>query len=1030
MIYAHTSCIGINADLQRRGVEDAGAFFCLTGFAEQLGHFLGPRGFAASTSASALFGLICMALMRRRCGGTGDRVELSILRAGKLCTALGALTGWVRGMSMPKQQQQQREQYAPEETPAPPSLPFDVLGAAQVAIGRRPLPTEMAPAFVPPHQQHHHQLQQQPPWGAPMHHGFGWNARHPAMNPPRPQLDHPITGELPLERVTVIEFGDGKNISAATLGSMLADLGAQVTKVERPKFPDPWQRQCPELYKDLNCRKLVQSMDFPSLQAEAALFRTLADTTIFITNLPSQALEAWGLSPQKLRATFPHLVIVLITQWGCDEVSRAREFQESRKGGQEVRAFWQLSGLSSRCFMGREMPPGLAEISVSQHALAGLGLALVRQQLTGSGQLVHVGHYQAGLFSLGISEAEAAAPGSSPLLRTRDNRFMRLLGRGHRPHDAWMLLHAVGRRESIVERFRGSAELIRQHLSEMTWEDVQRSHDELADCAAQWRYDELSQAFEAKGIDWHCEELRPVDAEGLHQARKDDLVGLKRNLEETAQKHQITVEKVEALERQAADVEGRRAMLSQQSQQQDHMSLQGMEASQMQVERELQDITHRMNDLQEKERQLRNQPPPQNLPPYEQEGLKQRQGQELQGIQAELQHLHQQKVDLQHRRETGSLQLQHHDDHRGVIGELRVRVIGAKKLKNMDTGLFGDVSDPYVIARMNGVEQKTPVIDNNLNPKWEEGNVFTFPVRSASDILEFRVMNSNKFRDDCLGFYKLGIDRLPRVEWQEFSQKLEEGSGGSIQYHLYLDVAEQFHLNLVSQNLSRDLAEARRERDTLSAQVKALDSQIEMADYATQWLMDVPSNTAVPMSVGEKNLLDICGNRNIVMPAFLVPARRASTKAANKRMSKPHMVSLFPEKDAGLKPPKIRVNIRDAKSLRSHDRGTHGNVLVTCEILGKPMSVVKTKAFPADSDTIDFKFNRSLKGFVPGDILRFTAFSSSTVLRSDGQKLQDQVCGSSDVPSEAFYPNGFQGTLDLGHRATLKVMITVEDEGE
>merc|ERR1719262_1184298 len=101
------------------------------------------------------------------------------------------------------------------------------------------------------------------------------------------------------------------------------------------------------------------------------------------------------------------------------------------------------------------MPPGLAELSVAQHAIAGIGLALLRQQRTGSGTLVHVGHFQAGLYARSVSETEPPAPGASPLLRTCDGRFMRLLGRGHKPHDAWVLLHAVGRAGSLWDKFRG-----------------------------------------------------------------------------------------------------------------------------------------------------------------------------------------------------------------------------------------------------------------------------------------------------------------------------------------------------------------------------------------------------------------------------------------------------------------------------------------------------------------------------------------------------------------------------------------------
>ena len=69
----------------------------------------------------------------------------------------------------------------------------------------------------------------------------------------------PIASELPLARVSVIELSDEYQVSALALGALLADLGARVTKLERPQRPDPWLRSCPQLYKDLSARKTVQA---------------------------------------------------------------------------------------------------------------------------------------------------------------------------------------------------------------------------------------------------------------------------------------------------------------------------------------------------------------------------------------------------------------------------------------------------------------------------------------------------------------------------------------------------------------------------------------------------------------------------------------------------------------------------------------------------------------------------------------------------------------------------------------------------
>ena len=63
-------------------------------------------------------------------------------------------------------------------------------------------------------------------------------------------------------------------------------------------------------------------------------------------------------------------------------------------------------------------------------------------------------------------------------------------------------------------------------------------------------------------------------------------------------------------------------------------------------------------------------------------------------------------------------QSQSRDDDHGILS---VRVIAAYNLVNTDTGLFGDVSDPYVTIRLESQSEKqqkrTQTINNDLNPR-------------------------------------------------------------------------------------------------------------------------------------------------------------------------------------------------------------------------------------------------------------------------------------------------------------------------
>ena len=43
--------------------------------------------------------------------------------------------------------------------------------------------------------------------------------------------------------------------------------------------------------------------------------------------------------------------------------------------------------------------------------------------------------------------------------------------------------------------------------------------------------------------------------------------------------------------------------------------------------------------------------------------------------------------------------------------------------------------------------EKTPTINNDLNPVWEKDNYFHFPVTPDINMLELKVMNSNYIKD-------------------------------------------------------------------------------------------------------------------------------------------------------------------------------------------------------------------------------------------------------------------------------------------
>lgn len=123
---------------------------------------------------------------------------------------------------------------------------------------------------------------------------------------------------------------------------------------------------------------------------------------------------------------------------------------------------------------------------------------------------------------------------------------------------------------------------------------------------------------------------------------------------------------------------------------------------------------------------------------------------------------------------------------------LYLRVLAAYQLKNRDSGLFGDVSDPFVVAKVGSVEQKTPAIQNNLNPVWEgmEGCEFAFTLEGEARTLELEVFNENHFKSHAtLGRARFDVEALPPGEWRRQREPLEDGDKGQIEFDVLLDIS-------------------------------------------------------------------------------------------------------------------------------------------------------------------------------------------------------------------------------------------------
>jgi crotonobetainyl-CoA:carnitine CoA-transferase CaiB-like acyl-CoA transferase len=124
----------------------------------------------------------------------------------------------------------------------------------------------------------------------------------------------------PLEGVKVLDMGTF--ITGPAAGVLLADLGAEVTKVEMPGTGDPFRAFKGDLYSphyqtyNRNKKSVELNTKDP---ADLAAFDALVSTAdVFIENFRPGVAERLGVGPERLRGINPRLIYCGITGFGSD----------------------------------------------------------------------------------------------------------------------------------------------------------------------------------------------------------------------------------------------------------------------------------------------------------------------------------------------------------------------------------------------------------------------------------------------------------------------------------------------------------------------------------------------------------------------------------------------------------------------------------------------------------------------------------------------------------------------------------------
>jgi formyl-CoA transferase len=184
---------------------------------------------------------------------------------------------------------------------------------------------------------------------------------------------------------------------APSVGSILADMGAEVIKVEPPDGGDTLRQfhklkgmpesDIPYPFLQLNRNKKSVAVDLKTDEGIEIFHKLLETADVFISNVRPQALMKLGLDYESLKDTYPKLVHA--TGLGFGE-----EGPDAHRPGYDATTYWARSGMESTVFplegwLG-PTPPGSGDLPTGLALFGGIMTALFNRERTGKGTNVTV----------------------------------------------------------------------------------------------------------------------------------------------------------------------------------------------------------------------------------------------------------------------------------------------------------------------------------------------------------------------------------------------------------------------------------------------------------------------------------------------------------------------------------------------------------------------------------------------------------------------------------------------------------------
>jgi formyl-CoA transferase len=227
----------------------------------------------------------------------------------------------------------------------------------------------------------------------------------------------------PLDGIKVLDLS--RVLAGPWCTQLLADLGAEVLKIERPGAGDdtrhwgpPWhgegERRVAAYFLSCNRGKKSAAIDFAQPEGAALVRKLAADADVVVENFRVGGLAKFGLDAASLRAANPRLVYASITGFGQDGPYADRagyDFIIQGMGG-----MMSITGLPDGEPGGGPLRSGVAvaDLFTGMYTCVSILAALYRREKTGEGAYVDLALLDTQLAMLANQAENALVSGQNP----------------------------------------------------------------------------------------------------------------------------------------------------------------------------------------------------------------------------------------------------------------------------------------------------------------------------------------------------------------------------------------------------------------------------------------------------------------------------------------------------------------------------------------------------------------------------------------------------------------------------------------